>query len=261
MHQNKITIKVEGLLRMLMVHLLPGVLPLYIVTEYPKSGGSWLAQILSEYFNVPFPRNRFPKLQSSVIHGHYNYHPLMKNVFVVLRDGRDIMVSFYFQSLLKNDRLNSQLVELTRKELRFDDYDDVKNNLPMFIEYKFIRKRHPIFTWSDFVNKWSDKKATFIRYESLLEDTEKEMTRALSEFSSAPVDGNVLKRAIEKYSFKNQANRNPGEEDRSSFLRKGIAGDWKNYFSKEACEVFNKYAGRELIKLGYETDDGWIDEV
>ena len=59
--------------------------------------------------------------------------------------------------------------------------------------------------------------------------------------------------------FKNKAGRNPGDENKLSFLRKGIAGDWKNYFSKEANQVFNKFAGKELIKLGYEIDDSWID--
>ena len=54
--------------------------------------------------------------------------------------------------------------------------------------------------------------------------------------------------------------RNPGEEAKS-FIRKGIAGDWKNKFSPEACEMFNKYAGGALIKVGYEKDDSWVKNV
>ena len=57
------------------------------------------------------------------------------------------------------------------------------------------------------------------------------------------------------------AKRNPGEENKHSFLRKGVAGDWKNHFSKEARQVFNKFAGRELIKLGYEVDVDIIEEL
>jgi hypothetical protein len=67
-----------------------------------------------------------------------------------------------------------------------------------------------------------------------------------------------LKEVSEKYSFKNQARRDPGEEKKSSFLRKGIAGDWRNYFNKETRAVFQEYAGKELIRLGYEKDDSWV---
>ena len=71
-------------------------------------------------------------------------------------------------------------------------------------------------------------------------------------------DGDRLKRICQKYLFKYQSRRNPGQEDRTSFLRKGIAGDWKNYFGREAREVFHHYAGNQLIRLGYERDDSWV---
>ena len=31
-----------------MVHMLSGAIPLYIVNEYPKSGGTWVGQMLGE---------------------------------------------------------------------------------------------------------------------------------------------------------------------------------------------------------------------
>ena len=49
-------------------------------------------------------------------------------------------------------------------------------------------------------------------------------------------------------------------ENISSFLRKGVAGDWKNKFNKEAAMIFDHYAGDMLIKLGYETDHNWINK-
>jgi len=47
-------------------------------------------------------------------------------------------------------------------------------------------------------------------------------------------------------------------EDKKSFLRKGISGDWKTHFSLEAKQVFNYYAGDILIGLGYEKDGTWL---
>jgi hypothetical protein len=54
----------------------------------------------------------------------------------------------------------------------------------------------------------------------------------------------------EEFSFERQAGRRPGEEDKRSFLRKGVVGDWRNHFSQEARETFDRYAGSELILLG-----------
>ena len=252
-------IKFEGLTRLLMVTCLSKTFPLYIVTEYPKSGGSWVSQMLSDYLNVPFPRNQFPKFQSSIMHGHYLYFPTMKNVFVILRDGRDIMVSFYYHCLFKNERFNARLVEITRRDLEFDDYDDIKNNLPVFIKYLFTHKRHSKFTWSTFVQNWIDKDVAFIRYENLLQDPIREVSSAIYEVCKLKTDEIRLGQIAEKYSFKNLTKRNQGEENKHSFLRKGISGDWKNKFSSEAKQVFNEFAGKELIKLGYEVDDSWVD--
>jgi hypothetical protein len=193
------------------------------------------------------------------MHGHYLYSPSMKNVVVVLRDGRDVMISFYYQSLFANERFNSRLVEITRRELQFDDYDDIKKNLPRFIEYKFTTRKHPRFTWSDFINDWLDKDAAFIRYENLLQDPVEELAQALYVVKKNGPDRKILEQIVEKYSFETMSKRKQGEENKHSFLRKGIAGDWKNHFSKEAREVFNSFAGNELIKLGYEDDERWAN--
>jgi hypothetical protein len=40
-------------------------------------------------------------------------------------------------------------------------------------------------------------------------------------------------------------------------VRKGIAGDWKNYFSPESAGVFEQYAGDVLCELGYEQNAYW----
>lgn len=258
MQRNWFFNKMEGALKLFMIKWMSMRLPLYIVTEYPRSGGNWASMMLSEYLDVPFPRRQFPKFQSSIIHGHYLYYPGMKNVFVMLRDGRDIMVSYYYYSLFKTkDSFNDRLVGITRRELQFNDYDDIKKNLPEFITYKFTRKKHPRFTWGEFINSWWDKDIPFIKYEDMLENPVEELTNALYNVCKVQPDKDLLKRITEKYSFKNISGRKTGEENKYSFYRKGVAGDWQNYFSKEARQIFHRFAGRELIKAGYEVDDSW----
>ena len=63
----------------------------------------------------------------------------------------------------------------------------------------------------------------------------------------------------DEFSFEKQAGRKSGEENRGSFLRKGVVGDWKERFSPEARRVFDRYAGAELVLLGYEDDHAWVE--
>lgn len=64
---------------------------------------------------------------------------------------------------------------------------------------------------------------------------------------------------MEDFSFAKQAGRKPSKEDKSSFLRKGTTGDWRNYFTPEAAEVFDHYCGDALIAAGYEPDRSWME--
>ena len=52
-------------------------------------------------------------------------------------------------------------------------------------------------------------------------------------------------------------NRNIGEENKLSHYRKGIHGDWKNYFTPRLKEMFLDKMGDLLIRLGYESDNSW----
>lgn len=256
-----INIKSDALKRVILNRTLSGTLPLYVVTEYPKSGGSWLSQLLSEYLEVPFPRGEAPKLESAIIHGHWSYSPLMKNVFCLYRDGRDIMVSYYYHSLFETNKKSTGIVDKTRNAVPFDDYDNIKKNLPAFIKYLFEEENKKIFhfNWVEFVDMWSNRKnAVYLKYEDMLIDAAEALKEPLEKITGKPVNMERLEAVKDKYSFKTQTQRKPGEENKKSFLRKGIAGDWKNHFSEEACQVFDKYAGETLIQLGYEKDHSWV---
>ena len=41
--------------------------------------------------------------------------------------------------------------------------------------------------------------------------------------------------------------------------RKGIVGDWKNYFTRRDGQLFQQIAGDQLCALGYVQDESWID--
>src|SRR5918998_6578081 len=92
---------------------------------------------------------------------------------------------------------------------------------------------------------------TEVRYEDLLQNPEVEVGRLLA-FLAASSDEKSVTRCIEAASFERLSKgRKRGEEDPSSFFRKGVAGDWRHVFTREERETFAREAGHLLARLGY----------
>lgn len=247
-------------------HFWSGRLPLYLVTEFPKSGATWYSKMLSECIGVPFPPQADPpRWETSILRSTVLYNPRFRNVTVVMRDGRDVMVSAYYHFLFHNEANAEFGVEQKRAVLQFSDYDDIRTNMPTFIDYMF--QTFPRegwstrFHWARFVDSWMDQEAPIVRYEDLLSDPAAQLRRVSHALTGQAPNEAELQRVVEKYSFKALTGRKSGEEKANAFLRKGIAGDWRNVFSREAAEKFNRHAGAQLIRLGYEADDRWVSSV
>ncbi len=93
-------------------------------------------------------------------------------------------------------------------------------------------------------------------YESLLTDG-RDVVRSLLDYLDLPCDEALLTRLLDRSSFRYYTGRDPGQENRKRFYRKGIAGDWENHFSAEDKRIFKQIAGDLLIQLGYEKDLDW----
>ncbi len=219
--RNRLAVKLEAMTRFVMCHFMSEFFPLYIVTEYPRSDGTWFSQMLADALNIPFPR-----FSSQVMHGHYPYHPR-----------------------LKNDRFNAPLVDRTRRDLGIDDPENIWEHLPRFLEYTFEGAAPLRFSWSEFVTGWLGGNVTMVKYEDMLQDASAAVGRAISEVVGIEVPVETLNEIQARYSFANLAGRRQGEEEANRFLRKGIAGDWKNKFSPETKQVFDHYAGETLMAL------------
>ncbi len=266
--------KFEHATRLLYINSVTLVNKSVLVVEYPKSGGTWLSQLLSGCLELPFPRNQYPILKTAVYHSHYQPKYLIdknKHIVWLLRDGRDIMVSSYFHHLVWNEknRKDPKLVNYYRDRLKFEDYSEIKKNLAQYIEFLFTDKpsKFKFFNypgnWKCYNEKWleaskSNSNIYSITYEDMLTNAYGEMVKFFDQqFSDLDVSKDIIQKVVSKYSFENQTKRKPGEENTNSFLRKGISGDWKNYFNEEAKDIFKHYAGDLLIKLGYEEDFYW----
>jgi hypothetical protein len=260
----RVRLGLRAVKRSAMRKYLSGTLPLYLVPEFPKSGGTWFSQMLADCLDVPFYRNTsYQRMNSSVMSGHFLYDSRYRNVVVMFRDGRDVIVSAYYYFLFKNEINANFGVARHRGYCRFDDYDDIQTNLPKFIEYMFTDyakgRRH--FSWSDFVDSWIDEIDFYVTYRQLRTEPVKTMDAAIRNLTGRELPEEKIQAVVDKYSFKRQTGRAQGDSCKHSFARKGIVGDWVNHFSPEAREVFAKHAGKQLIRLGFEKDLAWVNET
>ncbi len=150
------------------------------------------------------------------------------------RDGRDCYVSLWFHLFPE------------REPLAAENRDDFLGRI----------QGHAA-TWRDTMAKFQKDAADHpgrhfaVRYESLLADAEGEMTRLFEWFGCDAAPATVAK-IVEQNAFSvASGGRQPGEADPRSFLRKGIAGDWKNHFDAECNRLYCEVAGEALAAAGY----------
>ena len=65
----------------------------------------------------------------------------------------------------------------------------------------------------------------------------------------------TIERVLEEASYEKLAGRAKGIENPHHHYRKGVAGDWKNWFTDRVREEFATRYGSLLVQYGYESDD------
>ena len=244
--------------------------PQYYVSEFPRSGGTWLANMLANYLQCASPGvSIFPIGCRAVLHNHWKYHPRLKRVVYLVRDGRDVAVSLYFYRLraLRNPGSSGHALNAgIFREVLGEGYDpdDTIRNLGRMIEYDYTHSSGAgRYNWAQHVTMWVGDEprpqVCYMKYEGLIADTIAAVTECLRHMAGKEPDPRLVARSVEHYSMASLTGRKPGEEDRGSFVRKGVAGDWRNHFTRQTAEMFNELAGPVLVKAGYEPGLDWVD--
>lgn len=252
--RSRLKIKIDAIQRYLLWHKrIPFQNNIY-VSEFPKSGGTWLCQLLCFITGHSFPRNSPVLSRSAILHSHLLPTHRQKKPIYVVRDGRDVIISSYFHFLVENNHCPPNEREKWRNRMDFSDFDNCAKNIDSFLQV--FHSTYSVglnqITWKEHVEKsLKHDNVLIIKYEDLLSEPLTVLIKACQHLSIDYVE-NQISAAIEKYSFKNQKKKNP------TFLRKGLAGDWKNYFNQKTRIAFDQIAGDTLIKLGYENNRHWI---
>jgi hypothetical protein len=201
--------------------------------------------------------------------------------FHVIRDPRDVLVSAYFSHLYSHPiHFDGSWIAEARQQL--SALPDIESGLLLEMEYDA-----PIFAAMGGWN-YANPRVYETRYETLIADPLKEFARMLQavgistprldcaalaalaldlwrrraqqrplpERATLPMP--VLRRIVAANAFARKAGgRRPGEEDARHHYRKGVAGDWRTYFTPRIIAAFKERYGDLLIGLGYERSRDW----
>lgn len=234
------------------------------IVSYPKSGRTWLRFLIGNYLKnneLDFPDSYQDlvtdidtnPLQTTLVERprfitcHRPFTPAFNRVVYVVRDGRDVAVSYYFH-LLKFKAFS--------KEITFED----------FILKIFDTALFGNISWSNHVSGWLDQASSnliLVKYEDIQKDPVWELTRIL-EFAGLSVDPKMAKASAEAANFENLKEYEKSQEkinykdlknsDMSiKFFRSGKIGEYKNYFSDSLMSDFLEVHGSVLKRLGYLT--------
>lgn len=176
----------------------------------------------------------------------------------IIRDGRDVAVSSMFHHFRATDRW------------AFDTEEEMNRAVAYWLRQE--GERVPLFSgpgiwaaaheWALCAGKRVQARELYgdsyieIRYEDMLADPHAVMARV---FKALDVDSDpaIVHHCVHRNQFEYLTGRKPGQEARNEFIRKGVSGEWREYFTEGNKKIFKEIAGRWLIELGYEQDDNW----
>jgi hypothetical protein len=220
------------------------------IVGYPKSGHTWLQNLVSgvvygvdpartpdaviqELVPDVYARRFYRRFSTPMFFkSHELPKPEYKRVIYLLRDGRDAMVSYLHFTRALSD-----------KNIDFAD---------------FVRSTS---SWCEHVETWLTNpyqaQIITIRYEDLLADPARELAR-VCEFAGIESEAVVLKSVAERATFTNMRNKEVTQgwdaklwpKDKH-FVRRGIAGSYKDEMPPEVLELFMQGAQATLSKCGY----------
>ncbi|MGB5747934.1 MAG: sulfotransferase domain-containing protein [Desulfobacterales bacterium] len=225
------------------------------LVSYPKSGNTWVRFLIAnllknddELIDFHSAIKFVPEIgthtdvianldRPRIIKSHELYNDKYPKVVYIVRDPRDVYVSYYHY-------LKKKLLEgMTFAQfLRKDDLYPSR--------------------WHEHVKSWIDKpNLQLVKYEDLLVDTYGELSKILSFIDRDDFDEKQIKKAIAASTFE-QMKKIESEKGRpfktkadamraTQFLRKGIKGDWINYFNEDDLKLIEKEAKNFIVRLGY----------
>jgi len=251
-----------GTVALLMDPIEPKTLPSIFHVTHWKAGSQWVSSVLKfavgQRLVHPQAGMGGPlggplqegKIYSPVYASRDQFQAVVPNdaarrTFVVIRDPRDTLISWYF-SLMFSHGSAEPTVQESRDELRAMKKTD---GLAQMIG-KHLQEVAQI------QREWITAGARIFRYEDLVAN-EQETFKQIFEFCQLRTPALRRRWIVFRHNFKVLTLGRLGRENAKSHLRKGMSGDWKNHFDDDLKRLFKAQYGETLALAGYEKDDSW----
>lgn len=173
--------------------------------------------------------------------------------FVVIRDLRDTLISLYF-SIKHSHIMIDQGDQQLRETLTTRDFE---SGILSIIENPQIDTGLIFAKCAQIQSTWLDQSdILYLRYEDII-GHEYEFFERLIDYCEIRVSREQLHSIVANNLFDVLTGRQRGNENVQAHLRKGIAGDWRNYFTEKIKSEFKQNYGQLIINTGYEKDLNW----
>jgi hypothetical protein len=230
-----------------------------LLASYPKSGNTWLKFMLCHLLTgaeVDFDRSESicpgigahktaPRLLPGggrLIKSHEQFRSEYKKAIYIVRDGRDVAVSYYYH-LLREGKADGAFSEL----------------LPLILD----GKQDGYGTWRDHVDSWLDSPLNraglvcIARYEDCLSEPSATLARVVQflglDIEPSAIDQAIAANTADKMRAKEKDSQTAIKHKHSDipFVRAATKGGWRSTFSEGDNALFEANAGATLDRLGY----------
>lgn len=235
------------------------------LVSYPKSGNTWvrflIANLLHERETVTFlnverylpsiyilPDRKLRAIpRPRVLKSHECFHPRYRNVIYIVRDPRDVAVSYYHYNIKKR---------LLAPDCTLEQY------MPHYLADDLDMRCGP---WGDHVMSWmsmreSRDKFVLLRYEDMIADAEAALTR-VAQFLTIDASAERLKHAVELSSAgrmrdleKKQGDQwvfTKGMRQDIPFIRSAKSGGWRTSLPQSCVDQIEAAWGKVMQQVGY----------